>query len=121
MPVLALRVILTVSFLMFPGISEAGEKKLNFTTPSSFLGSPGVSQIDYLSGFLDALYFVEKNGLPDSIVTRCLLHDADTSRTLSVLVITARNAVRDEIKGGNKDFSVIDALVARLKVICPKP
>lgn len=77
--------------------------------------------MDYLSGVLDALCFVEKNGLPDPVVSNCLFKDDDTNGTLVDLILTAGYAVRDEIKGGNKDFSVVDALVARLKVICPKP
>ena len=120
MPILAQRVILTVFLLLLSGVSEAGEKKLIFKPPGSFLGSPGVSRVDYLSGVLDALYFVKKNGLPSPVVTNCLFEDDDTTGTLVDLILTAGYAVRDEVKGGNKDFSVVDALVARLKIICPR-
>jgi len=119
MPILTLRIILTAFLLLFPDVSKAEEKKLIFNPPNSFLGAPGISQIDYLSGFLDALYFVEKNGVPDPVVTHCLFEDESTTRTLSVHVITARNAVREAEKRGDKDFSVVDALVVKLKQICP--
>jgi len=121
MSILAQRVILTVILLMFPDIPEAGEKKLIFNPPSSFLGGPGMTQIDYLSGVLDALYFVEKNGTPDSVISNCLFKEKNTTRTLSVIVIAARDAVRNAEKRGNKNFSVVDALVELLKHECPKP
>ena len=79
-----------------------------------------MSQIDYLSGFLDALYYFENKGPLDSVVTNCLFEDESASKTLSVHVITARNAVREARKRGDKNFSVVDALVVKLKQICPK-
>jgi hypothetical protein len=121
MPILTLRVILTVFLLLFPGVSEAIEKKLVFKPPGAFLGSTPVSQIAYLTGFLDALYLVEKNGVPDPIVTNCLFEDEDTADTLVVLLLTARDAVRKAEKRSDKNFSVADALVEELKKICPKP
>ena len=120
MPILPLRIILTVFLLLFSDISEAGEKKLIFYPPGSFLGSTAVSQLAYLSGFLDALYFVEKNGTPSPVVTRCLFGDEDTTDTLTVLLLTARDAVRKARKRGDKNFSVADILVVELNKICPK-
>ena len=119
MPILTLRVILTVFLLLFPGVSEAGEKKLIFKPPGSFLGSTAVSQLAYLSGFLDALYFVEKNGIPSPIVTNCLFEDKNTTKTLTLLILPIRDAVREAEKRGDKNFSVVDALVVKLKQICP--
>ena len=119
MPILTQRVILTVFLLLFSGASEAGEKKLIFNPPGSFLGGPAMTQIDYLSGLLDALYFVEKNGPPGPVVTNCLFEDENTTRTLTVLLLTAEDAVRKAEKRGDKDFSVVDALVLELKKICP--
>ena len=120
MPILAQRVILIVFLLLLPAVSEAGEKKLIFKPPGSFLGSTPVSQLAYLSGFLDALYFVEKNGTPGPVVTRCLFGDEDTTDTLTVLLLTARDAVRKARKRGDKNSSVADILVVELKKICPK-
>ena len=120
MPILMKRVILTGLLLLVPAGSEAEEKKLIFNPPSSFLGAPGVSRMDYLSGVLDALYFVEKNGPPGPVVTNCLFEDEDTTGTLVDLILTAGYAVRDAGKSGDKNFSVVDALVARLNIICPK-
>jgi hypothetical protein len=94
-------------------------KKLIFNSLGSFLGSTPVSQIDYLSGFLDALYFVEKNGAPDPVVTNCLFEDENTTKTLTVLILPARLAVREAKKRGDKNFSVVDVLVVKLKQICP--
>ncbi len=119
MPVFTLRIILTVFLLLLSGVSEAGEKKLIFKPPGSFLGSPGVSQLAYISGFLDALYFVEKKGVPDPIVIHCLFEDENTTKTLATLLVKADDAVREAKKRGDKDFSVVDALVVKLKQICP--
>ena len=63
-PILMQRLILTGFLLLLPLVSQAEEKKLIFNSLGSFLGLTPVSQIDYLSGFLDALYFVEKNKPP---------------------------------------------------------
>lgn len=114
-------VILIIFLLLFPGVSEADEKKLIFYPPGSFLGSTGVSQLAYLSGFLDALFFVEKNGTPGPIVANCLFEDEDATDTLVVLVSIADDAVRKAEKRGDKNFSVADALVIELKKICPQP
>ncbi len=120
MPILMQRVILAGLLLLFSAGSEAGEKKLIFKPPGSFLGSTAVSQLAYLSGSLDALYFVEKNGAPDPVVTNCLFEDEDTTDTLSILLVKADDAVREAKKRGDKDFSVVDAMVEMLKQICPK-
>ncbi len=120
MPILMQRVILTGFLLLASGVSQAEEKKLIFKPPGSFLGSTGVSQLAYLSGFLDALYYFENKGPLDSVVTNCLFDDESANKILSVHVITARNAVREAKKRGDKDFSVVDALVVKLKQICPK-
>lgn len=100
--------------LLFPAISEAEEKKL-IPPPSSFLGSTGVSRLAYLSGFLDALYSVERNGTPDPIVTNCLFNDEDTIKTLRILLLESDDAVREAEKRGDNNFSVADALVVKLK------
>ena len=94
-------------------------KEADFNSLGSFLGSTPVSQIDYLSGFLDALYFVEKNGAPDPVVTNCLFEDENNTKTLTVLILPAREAVREAKKRGDKNFSVVDVLVVKLKQICP--
>ena len=120
MPILAQRVILTVFLLLLPAVSEAGEEKLIFKPPNAFLGSTPVSQLAYLSGFLDTLYFVEKNDPPGPVVTNCLFEDEDTTDTLTILILFADDAVREAKKRGDKNFSVADALVVKLKKICPK-
>jgi len=104
---------------LLPLVSQAEEKKLIFNSLGSFLGSTPVSQIDYLSGFLDALYFVEKNGAPDPVVANCLFEDENNTKTLTVLILPAREAVREAKKRGDKNFSVVDVLVVKLKQICP--
>lgn len=119
MPILVKRIILTGFLLLFSATSEAGEKKLIFITPNAFLGAPPVSQLDYITGFLDAFYFIEKNGTLDPVLTRCLFDDEDTTKTRTTLLLEARDAVREAKKLGDKDFSVADTLVARLKQICP--
>lgn len=119
MRILIQRVILTGFLLLASGVSQAKEKKLIFDPPGSFLGSTGVSQLDYLSGFLDTLYYVEKNGLPDPVVINCLFEEEKTTRTLSVLYAPAVDAVREAEKRGDKNFSVVDAVVGMLKKYCP--
>ena len=118
-PILMQRLILIGFLLLLPLVSQAEEKKLIFNSLGSFLGSTPVSQIDYLSGFLDALYFVEKNGAPDPVVTNCLFEDENNTKTLTVLILPAREAVREAKKRGDKNFSVVDVLVVKLKQICP--
>ena len=113
------RLILTGFLLLLPLVSQAEEKKLIFNSLGSFLGSTPVLQIDYLSGFLDALYFVEKNGAPDPVVTNCLFEDENNTKALTVLILPAREAVREAKKRGDKNFSVVDVLVVKLKQICP--
>lgn len=120
MLILAQRVILTGILLLFPAVSQAAEKKLIFTTPNAFLGGPPVSQLDYLTGFLDTLYYVEKNGTPDPVVTNCLFEDENTTETRAILLVKADDAVREANKRGDKDFSVVDAIMIMLKRICPK-
>ena len=120
MPILAQRVILTVFLLLFSAASEADEKKPIFNPPGSFLGSPPVSQMDYITGFLDALYYVEKNGVPDPVITRCLFADENTTKTVTTLLLTTDDAVRKARKRGDKDFSVVDAMVEMLKRDCPE-
>jgi len=119
MPKLAQIAILAGILLLFPANSEAGEKKLIYYPPGSFLGSTPVSQLAYLSGFLDALYFVEKNGAPDGTVIACLFEDEDTTKTVATLLVTSDDAVREAKKRGDKDFSVVDAVVAMLERVCP--
>ena len=120
MPILVKGVILAGFLLLFPAGSEAGEKKLIFITPNAFLGAPPISQLDYITGFLDALYFVEKNGALDPVVTNCLFEDEDTTKTRRILLLESRHAVREAKKRGDMEFSVAVTLVARLKIICPK-
>ena len=119
MPKVLKGVILTGFLLLFPVTPEAGEKKLIFNAPDAFLGAPPISRLDYLTGVLDALYFVVKNGTLDPVLTRCLFDDEDTTKTRRILLLESDDAVREAEKRGDKDFSVVDALVVKLKQICP--
>ena len=56
---------------------------------------------------------------PDPIVTNCLFEDENNTKTLTVLILPAREAVREAKKRGDKNFSVVDVLVVKLKQICP--
>ena len=72
MPNLARRLIFAGLILLFPACSEVEEKKLIFTTPNAFLGGPPISRLDYITGVLDTLYFVKKNGTLDQGISKCL-------------------------------------------------
>jgi len=53
------------------------------------------------------------------MLTNCLFEDENNTKTLTVLILPAREAVREEKKRGDKNFSVVDVLVVKLKQICP--
>ncbi len=120
MKVSVTRLVLAALVLLFPITSSAGEKKLIFNPPGSFLGSPGMSKIDYLSGVLDALYYVEENGQPDSRINACLFEDDDTAKTLALLFAPAISAVKEADESGNRNFAVVDVLIEMLADWCPE-
>lgn len=103
-----------------PKFSSAGERTLIFNPPGSFLGSGPVSRADYLAGVLDAFFYVEKSGILDRYVARCLFDDENTTSTQIALSLLADDAVGEKIKTEGKDFNVVTAIVDQLKVECSK-
>ncbi len=92
---------------------------LVFLPKESYLAMGGVDQSRYISGMLDALYYIHKLDSIDDRIMKCIFYDKNSSHILVSWMVANYDFLKMEENHEKLKGSIVETFIKNMNISCP--